>query len=84
MGCAWRWEGEVGVGDVLIVLFLEGCGVVVCFWVVLPWTWRRSSAGRAGRLCCPCGIEALWMVVGVDRFVPVGVMKFGVLWWDSN
>lgn len=79
MGCA---GGERVVGDELMCCFWRD--VVLCLFPVLPWTWRRSSAGRAGRLCCPCGIEALWMVVGVGRFVPVGVVKFGVLWWESN
>ena len=56
----------------------------VAFVLVLPWTWRRSLAGRAGRPCCPYGIEALWVVEVGCRFVPVGVVKLVVLLWESN
>jgi hypothetical protein len=66
MGKVVAWEAALR--DVVFVL------------VFLPWTWHRSLAGRGGRPCCPCGIEALWVVVVVNRFVPVGVVKIDVLW----
>ena len=43
--------------------------VVVVVETLLPLLWRMRRGGPVARLCCPCGIEALWVVVG--GFAPV-------------